>query len=76
MISFYKLHLNLFDIKKFKKINCQNTNVVCGRPTTKRKLFIGKGSLLSKFPNDPTIRGDYYKWYKDYSRLKKEIMTI
>ena len=37
----------------------------------KRKLTIEKGELLSQFPHDPIVKGDYYKCYKEYNRLRK-----
>ena len=38
---------------------------------TKRKSLLEKADLFSKFPNNPIIRGSYYKCYREYNKLRK-----
>jgi hypothetical protein len=37
----------------------------------KRKQLFGKATLLSRYPNNPIIRGSYFKLRKEYAKLRK-----
>ena len=36
-----------------------------------RNRLINYGTIYSKYPHDPLVRGHYYKLNKEYSRLRK-----
>ena len=63
-----------FGLKKKRpkdKFRHQNKNWFDFELKVKKKEVYNKARLMSMIPNDPQVRGSYYKSYKVYAKLRK-----